>query len=609
MKQARLIVGLICMLLMFCSGAVGQLVTIDKLTVRSAAPPPVTARLVRYTLNGTRGSRILYYWIVANYPRGRAIVSNPVAVLGVPDPLTAENNVTFTWPEVPGATSYDVLRTDYTRLVPDEDCNCAAAVDLNTTTFTHTSDTLSSYIPNAVPAAVGTITLDNKNYEQPTWVFDPLLANGGGGGVSSVFGRAPVVTAQAGDYAASQISLVPSGNVTQTNVQSAVAQLDTLKAPAVHTHAATDVVSGTVPLARGGTNNNTWVASKCVQVSSDGTKLESAADACGTGGGSPTSGSWTESFTSSTTWTLPGATHGLGTCNLGYAISLDDSGLRKLTRGASSITCEPDAGADQFDVVVTWSTATAGYLTVIAGGGTGGGGGGGSTPGGLTGTLQYNAGSGTFGGVTGSSVAGDILTVPKFVVTTQFNLPHGTSFPTTCSIGDPFFKSDAPAGRNMYAATNTGPCVFTLQGDGNSGGGGGSFDEAGTYNMDGLNIINAQVRTTFLGNNTSTGTTLNQLVCIGSDGLAIRCTTATAVRTIGTCYANCGTSASARVATGGIFSCDFDGSVTAGNWVSPSATDNGKCHDAGSSRPTTAIGILTETGVGASVYAVFKGVL
>lgn len=43
-------------------------------------------------------------------------------------------------------------------------------------------------------------------------------------------------------------------------------------------------VTGTVPLAKGGTNQTGWTAGRCVQVSIDGVRLESAAGACGTGG-------------------------------------------------------------------------------------------------------------------------------------------------------------------------------------------------------------------------------------------------------------------------------------------------------------------------------------
>jgi len=69
---------------------------------------------------------------------------------------------------------------------------------------------------------------------------------GGGGAISSVFGRTGAVAAQAGDYSFPQIA-------------------------------------GTLGLGQGGTNQAGWTAGRCVQVSSDGTKLESAGTSCSTG--------------------------------------------------------------------------------------------------------------------------------------------------------------------------------------------------------------------------------------------------------------------------------------------------------------------------------------
>lgn len=68
----------------------------------------------------------------------------------------------------------------------------------------------------------------------------------GGGAVSSVFGRTGTITGQAGDYSFSQIA-------------------------------------GTAGLAQGGTNQSGWTAGRCVQVSADGTRLESAGANCSTG--------------------------------------------------------------------------------------------------------------------------------------------------------------------------------------------------------------------------------------------------------------------------------------------------------------------------------------
>lgn len=47
--------------------------------------------------------------------------------------------------------------------------------------------------------------------------------------VTSVFGRTGAVTAQAGDYNASQITNTPAGNITATDVQGAINELDTNK--------------------------------------------------------------------------------------------------------------------------------------------------------------------------------------------------------------------------------------------------------------------------------------------------------------------------------------------------------------------------------------------
>mgnify|MGYP001560085417 CR=1 FL=1 len=50
-------------------------------------------------------------------------------------------------------------------------------------------------------------------------------------------------------------------------------------------------VTGTLPLANGGTNATSWTASRCVQTNAGGTALESAAAACGSGGSGGTAGS------------------------------------------------------------------------------------------------------------------------------------------------------------------------------------------------------------------------------------------------------------------------------------------------------------------------------
>lgn len=65
----------------------------------------------------------------------------------------------------------------------------------------------------------------------PVYVVNPS-GGGGGGAVDSVFGRTGVVVAAGGDYIASQITVTPTGAIAATNVQAALAELDTEKQPA-----------------------------------------------------------------------------------------------------------------------------------------------------------------------------------------------------------------------------------------------------------------------------------------------------------------------------------------------------------------------------------------
>jgi len=82
--------------------------------------------------------------------------------------------------------------------------------------------------------AVDTVGADslyvNNGYPSSgDWI---LFASGGGGGaVTSVFGRTGGVTATSGDYTATQITNTPAGTIAAVNVQTALNELDTEKLP------------------------------------------------------------------------------------------------------------------------------------------------------------------------------------------------------------------------------------------------------------------------------------------------------------------------------------------------------------------------------------------
>lgn len=82
-------------------------------------------------------------------------------------------------------------------------------------------------------------------------IKDQLAVGGGGGGdVTSVFGRTGAVIANASDYDANQVDFAPAGSLAATDVQAALEELDSEKAAASHTHSAADIVSGSFADAR-----------------------------------------------------------------------------------------------------------------------------------------------------------------------------------------------------------------------------------------------------------------------------------------------------------------------------------------------------------------------
>ena len=83
----------------------------------------------------------------------------------------------------------------------------------------------------------------------------PGTVSGGSGAVSSVFGRTGAVIAAAGDYSADLILYTASGAPPGTTVQDVLQQLDAGKANSIHQHAASDVTSGVFAASRLGSGS------------------------------------------------------------------------------------------------------------------------------------------------------------------------------------------------------------------------------------------------------------------------------------------------------------------------------------------------------------------
>jgi hypothetical protein len=208
----------------------------------------------------------------------------------------------------------------------------------------------------------------------------------------------------------------------------------------------------------------------------------------------------------------------------------------------------------------------------------------------------------------------------------------GTALPAACNVGEAFFKSDAPAGSNLYACTAIN--TWTVQ----SGGGGGASLPATTnlvkgngsgsavaanpgtdYYKPGMVISSVDlppnVATTDAQNTYSDpgneyygkydvpcdATTVSSLGLVkkGSTGACVATTTVdTAAPVWGILISGQGTAAG-RVRWSGVGPCPVDsGGVTAGHYVIVSDATNQACKDGGATRPaggTSIVGVATAT--------------
>jgi hypothetical protein len=108
-------------------------------------------------------------------------------------------------------------------------------------------------------------------------------------------------------------------------------------------------------------------------------------------------------------------------------------------------------------------------------------------------------------------------------------------------------------------------------------------------------------------NDGTTGTSLNFLAKYNSASAPCAVKTSDTDGIIGVVSGGSGTSGSAIVTYRGYAQCSFDGSTTGGDFVIPSTSTAGDCHDAGASRPigVQVIGRVMSTNSGAGTYTVF----
>lgn len=129
--------------------------------LQSPVPPAPVASV---NVVGNQGGAVYTYWVVVNYAGG-AVVGQGRIVQRAPVVLTVSNFVNIGWTALPGAVTYDVVRTTLTDQFTGSCSACAVATGLTEISTVDNGGMLTDYsMGTAAPPGFGVLYVNNRDY-------------------------------------------------------------------------------------------------------------------------------------------------------------------------------------------------------------------------------------------------------------------------------------------------------------------------------------------------------------------------------------------------------------------------------------------------------------
>lgn len=179
------------------------------------APVPPAVDQINVTTVGPLGNSTYYYYVVANYPIGK-IISNSKIIRNAPDTYTNTNYIQISWNGVPGATSYDIIRSKTTPNVftKASSGSCTACVVVLAVTATTYADKITpslSYTLTPIASSSVIFFLNNRDYTIPE-----VLVSTNAGPTASFNFTNPLILSYLAGAGTQFLQIDNSGNVTGT---------------------------------------------------------------------------------------------------------------------------------------------------------------------------------------------------------------------------------------------------------------------------------------------------------------------------------------------------------------------------------------------------------